>query len=107
MPVNGTGSTSTGVEGREAPETEGATVSVFPNPFNPETVISVQLPAASNVDLRVFDLLGREVAVLVNEERGAGVFQVVWDASQYPSGVYFCRAQVGDRLLSRKLVLQK
>jgi len=107
MPVNGTGSTSTGVEGRDAPEIERASVSIFPNPFNPETVISVQLPAASNVDLRVFDLLGREVAVLVNEERGAGVFQVVWDASQYPSGVYFCRAQVGTRLLSKKLVLQK
>ncbi len=105
--VSGTGSTSTGVERSDEQGIDRASVNIFPNPFNPETVISVQLPAVSDVDLRVFDLLGREVAVLVNEELGAGVFQVIWDASQFPSGVYFCRAQVGDRLLSRKLVLQK
>lgn len=68
----------------------------YPNPFNPTTAISYQLTAFSFVTLKVFDMLGREVATLVNEERGAGTHRVVWDASGYPSGVYVYRLQARD-----------
>lgn len=61
----------------------------FPNPFNPTTVIRYQLPAESNVTLKVFDVLGKEVSVLVNEIQDAGYQQLEWDATSNPSGLYF------------------
>jgi hypothetical protein len=60
----------------------------FPNPFNPTTAISYQLPAASDVRLSVFDLLGREVAVLVDERKAPGSYEVQFDAAAMASGVY-------------------
>jgi hypothetical protein len=63
----------------------------FPNPFNPTTVISYQLPVNSQVTLKVFDMLGREVATLVNEQRPAGSYDVPWNASRFASGVYLVR----------------
>jgi photosystem II stability/assembly factor-like uncharacterized protein len=77
----------------------------YPNPFNPSTVVSYQLPVVSRVDLRVFDLLGREVAVLVNEEKPPGSYTMTWDASDLPSGVYFCRLTAGGFSQIRKAVL--
>jgi hypothetical protein len=85
----------------------------YPNPFNPSTVINYQLPAVSLVTLKVFDMLGREVATLVNGERGAGTHSTVWDASGYPSGVYVYRlqarnlsiGQAGVSVDSRRMVL--
>jgi hypothetical protein len=65
----------------------------YPNPFNPTTVISYQLPVASDVKLVVYDLLGREVRVLVNERKNAGSYEVKFDASGPSSGVYFYRLQ--------------
>ncbi len=87
-------------------ETGGGTVPLsyrleqnFPNPFNPQTVIRFQIPEEGRVLLRVFDIMGREVAHLIDEERGAGFYEVVWDgtgASQapLPSGIYFCAMEV-------------
>jgi len=63
----------------------------YPNPFNPTTAVSFQLSAISFVALRVYDVLGTEVATLVNGERGAGTHSVVWDASGRPSGIYVYR----------------
>jgi hypothetical protein len=63
----------------------------YPNPFNPATVISFHLPVASIVRLVVFDMLGREVSLLLHEKREAGVHEVLFDASGLPSGVYFSR----------------
>ncbi len=63
----------------------------YPNPFNPSTVISYQLSAVSNVTLRIYDVLGREVATLVNGRQNSGQHSVVFDAGNMPSGVYFCR----------------
>jgi hypothetical protein len=68
----------------------------YPNPFNPTTVISFQLSAVSEVKLSVYDILGREVAVLVNERKGPGSYEVRFDGSNLASGVYFYRLQVGD-----------
>jgi hypothetical protein len=68
----------------------------YPNPFNPTTVISYQLPAFSHVALKVHDVLGREVATLVDETEKAGSYQAVWNASRYASGVYFYRLSAGS-----------
>lgn len=87
----------------------------FPNPFNPATSICFKLPAPSGVEgsevspvmLKVFDVLGREVATLVNDVRPAGTYTVRWEASSLPSGVYFYRIQVGDFYQTRRLILLK
>lgn len=79
-----------------------------PNPFNPTTVISYQLSVAGSVELKIFDLLGREVAMLVNEEKSAGAYSITWDASAsggLPSGVYFYRLQSGTFTETKKLLL--
>jgi len=55
----------------------------------------------------VYDLLGREVAVLVNETLPAGVYKATWDASRFPSGVYLCRMQAGEFVAVRKMLLVK
>jgi hypothetical protein len=77
----------------------------YPNPFNPSTTITFELPKPSHVSLSVFDLLGREVSVLVNERRNAGAHEVKFDASGFSSGVYFYRLQAGDFVRTRKFVL--
>jgi photosystem II stability/assembly factor-like uncharacterized protein len=77
----------------------------YPNPFNPSTAIKYELPNSSDVRLSVYDMLGREVAVLVNERRDAGVHEVTFDGSNLASGVYFYRLQAGALVQSRKLVL--
>jgi FG-GAP repeat. len=77
----------------------------YPNPFNPSTVISYQLPVVSEVSLKVYDLLGREVATLVNQRQEAGRYQVVFDASRLASGVYFYRLQAGAFVETRKMMV--
>jgi hypothetical protein len=77
----------------------------YPNPFNPSTTIKYELPKSAAVKLIVFDLLGREVSVLVNERMDAGVHEVKFDASNLPSGAYLYRLQTEDSVQSRKLLL--
>ena len=79
----------------------------YPNPFNPETVISYELSVPSLVKLVVYDLIGREVATLVNENKQAGTYRVRWDASKMPSGTYFYQLESSGVRLVRKLVLLK
>ena len=79
----------------------------FPNPFNPTTVVRFQLPVASDVRLAVYDVLGREVCVLVNEKRHAGDHEVKYDGSDLASGAYFYRLQAGDFVQTRKLIIVK
>jgi endoglucanase len=79
----------------------------FPNPFNPTTNLRFALPSASFVTLKVYDLLGRELATIVNGNRAAGTYTVSWDASAYPSGVYFCRMQGGNFVVTKKMSLVK
>lgn len=78
-----------------------------PNPFNPSTNISFALPRAEHVTLKVVDLLGREVAVLVNEQRAPGVHSVTFEAGHLTSGPYFYVLQAGEARLVRKLLLAK
>ncbi|HEY9167515.1 MAG TPA: T9SS type A sorting domain-containing protein [Candidatus Kryptonia bacterium] len=79
----------------------------YPNPFNPSTVISYQLPAVSRVTLKVFDILGREIATLVDARENAGYHEVRFDGSRLSSGVYFYRMTAGNYVSTRKLLLIK
>ena len=79
----------------------------YPNPFNPSTIISWQLPASSYVTLKVYDILGREVATLVNEEKTAGNYKVPFDAKNLASGIYFYRLKAGNYISVKKMILLK
>jgi hypothetical protein len=79
----------------------------FPNPFNPSTVISYELPVGGNVTLKVFDILGKELTTLVNQFKPAGKFKVEFNAKALPGGVYFYRIQAGNFIETRKMVLMK
>jgi hypothetical protein len=79
----------------------------YPNPFNPSTTITFDLPGFAFVSLKVYDVLGREVARLVNETKTPGGHSVKWDASDFPSGIYFARLEAAGRLLTRKMCLVK
>jgi len=78
---------------------------VFPNPFNTVATIRYQLQVASYVELVVYDVSGREVASLVNGHSSFGKHEVVWDASNQTSGVYFIRLTVDGRQSSVKKIL--
>jgi len=69
----------------------------YPNPFNPISVIKYQLNEAKFVTLKVFDILGKEIALLVNTSQAAGTYEVTFDGSALPSGIYFCRMEAADR----------
>lgn len=81
----------------------------YPNPFNPGTVIRFQLPVAGTVTLKVFDILGREIATLVNGFKQAGVYDTRFsmNGSRSSGGVFFCRMQAGDLTLTKKMLLIK
>lgn len=79
----------------------------FPNPFNPSTTIRFSIPHETLVRLQIFDLLGREVQTLISQELQGGTHSVVWDASQHASGVYYCRLQTNEIILTRAMLLQK
>ncbi len=79
----------------------------YPNPFNPTTVINYQIPKDGLVTLKVYDVLGREVATLINEHQQAGRYNINFDASNLPSGVYIYQIRAGDYNQSRKMLLIK
>lgn len=102
--------TATGVDAQEVP-LSSALMQNFPNPFNPSTKIRYSVGADAGqsssipVRLAVFDLLGREVALLVNEQQPPGVYEVNFDAAQLSSGVYLYRFLAGDVVYTRKMVV--
>jgi hypothetical protein len=77
----------------------------YPNPFNPTTTISFSLPSKSFVSIKIFDLIGKDVAIIVSEELSAGDHSCQWNAEGLPSGVYFCRLYAGSFSETKKLVL--
>jgi hypothetical protein len=80
----------------------------FPNPFNPSTEIRYSVSTSGNTSLRVFDVLGREAATLVNEHKSAGTYRVTWSpAANMPSGIYFYQLQAGQYRETKKLLLMK
>ena len=78
-----------------------------PNPFNPVTNISYSIPRSGEVSLKIYNLLGEEVASLVDGHQPTGEYQTEWDASNISSGIYFYRLQAGDFVKTRKMVLLK
>jgi photosystem II stability/assembly factor-like uncharacterized protein len=85
----------------------------YPNPFNPSTTIRYELTTPAFVSMNIFNTLGQEVALLVNEQKAAGIYQIRWNPSNVPSGIYFCRlqarqtngGQAGEFTQTKKLVL--
>jgi hypothetical protein len=79
----------------------------YPNPFNPSTKIKYQIAEHSFVSLKVYDVLGSEVAKIVNEEKPAGIYEVEWNASGFSSGIYFYQLKTGNFVETKKMLLLK
>ncbi|MCW8812430.1 MAG: T9SS type A sorting domain-containing protein, partial [Chlorobium sp.] len=87
----------------------------YPNPFNPSTKIKYTVPIviasvakqSQLINLKVYDILGREVAVLVNEQKPAGTYEVEFDGKGLPSGIYFYQLRAGNFVETKKMVLMK
>ena len=79
----------------------------YPNPFNPNTTIKYNIPEQSFISIKLFDVLGREVRTLVNEEKAIGNYEVDFEAFNLPSGIYIYRLQAGDFIETKKMVLLK
>ena len=77
----------------------------YPNPFNPSTKIKFSIPEIGHVTLKVYDVLGNEIATLVNEEKQAGSYEIKFDATQLSSGIYFYKLQAGDFVETKKMIL--
>jgi len=101
-------STLVGVE--EKPEEINKSFSLsqnYPNPFNPTTIIKFSIPHSQFSTLKVYDILGQEVATIFNEVKARGTYQLTFNASQLASGVYFYRLTSGDFVRTRKMMLIK
>jgi hypothetical protein len=86
---------------------EFALLQNYPNPFNPTTSIKFSVPETSSVTIKVFDVLGNEVAVLLDEVKSAGVFKVTYDASETASGIYFYQMKAGNFISVKKMSILK
>lgn len=100
----GTGTSSNESGNLELPESVEL-LQNYPNPFNSNTVIRYQLPKTRDVRLEVYDMLGRKVAVLVDEVQQPGSHLIIWNATNVPSGTYFYRLHAGDEIRSRAMTL--
>jgi hypothetical protein len=79
----------------------------YPNPFNPVTLIKYSLPKASDVKIAVYDILGREIVTLIDEQQQPGKYEVKWDASNVSSGIYFYQLKTRDYIATKKMILIK
>ncbi len=79
----------------------------YPNPFNPSTTIEYSIPKDANVSIKIYDVLGKEVATLVNDQKSAGTYIINWNASNFSSGLYFYRINAGEFTQTRKMFLVK
>ena len=79
----------------------------YPNPFNPTTTIKYQIPKESFVTIKLFDMLGKEIAILVNEEKQIGSYEIKFDALNLPSGVYLYKLTSGNFTETKKMILLK
>lgn len=93
-------------EGIQLP-TEFALMQNYPNPFNPSTTITYHLPKIVNVELKVYDVLGNEVATLVDEYKPAGIYNVQFKMDKLSSGVYFYQLRAGDFIQTKKMIIIK
>jgi hypothetical protein len=79
----------------------------YPNPCNPTAIIKYMTYHIGSMTMKVYDMFGREIALLVNEYKHPGTHLVQWNASGMPSGIYFCQLQAGNVVHTKKLVLNK
>ena len=79
----------------------------YPNPFNPKTSIQYAISSRQFVTLKVYDVIGNEIAILVNGEKSEGIYEVTWNATDLPSGVYFYQLKVGEFISTKKMILIK
>jgi len=81
----------------------------YPNPFNPETSIQYEIPRSNHVRVTIFDMLGREVAALVNQDQSAGTYTVTFHVQKYSgsSGMYYCRMTAGEYSKKMKMICLK
>jgi hypothetical protein len=100
------GPTTLDVKRNEIP-TEFCLSQNYPNPFNPTTIIEFDLPKSSEVSLKIYNILGKEIATLVSDRLSAGSYSYEWDASNLTSGVYLYRLQAGNYVDTRKMVLMR
>lgn len=79
----------------------------YPNPFNPNTTVEFGIPSASSVSIKIFNVLGQEVATILEDNLAAGTYKVEWNAQPFASGTYFYRLLSGSHSETKKLILQK
>ena len=79
----------------------------YPNPFNPITRIDFSIPTDSNVSIKVYDILGKQVASLADEYYGSGYHTLIWNANEYSSGIYFVKMIAENFIATQKLMLVK
>ena len=79
----------------------------YPNPFNPNTNISFSIPQSNFVQIKIYDVVGGLVDVLVNEEKPAGVYNIEWNANHNPAGIYFYQMKAGNFNETKKILLLK
>jgi hypothetical protein len=96
-----------GVEDEETVPTEYALEQNYPNPFNPTTTFRYSTPTQSKVVIKVFDILGNEIATLMDEEKSVGTYELTWNASNLSSGIYFYQLNSGNFIETKKMILLK
>jgi len=79
----------------------------YPNPFNPETSIRFSIPTSENVELNVYNILGQKVSLLINEQKAQGEYEIKFNASNLPSGIYIYSLRAGNVFETRKMLLVK
>ncbi len=79
----------------------------YPNPFNSSTKFKFEVPVASHVKIIIYDILGKEIAVLLNERLSPGIYETAWDANNYSSGIYFCKLVTNKYVSTKKMCLTK
>ena len=82
-------------------------LNAYPNPFNPSTTLSFSVPVEGLIQVSIYNITGQEIEKLASEYKLAGTYQYTWDASLYPSGVYFARFGLNNTFHTQKLVLMK
>ena len=105
--INSGNSVTGGIDNNRSQATEYKLLQNYPNPFNPSTTIRYSIPTTSLISLKVYDILGRELATLVNEEKPAGTYKLTWNAANIPSGIYFYKLQAGNYIQTKKMILMK
>ncbi len=99
--------TIVGVEDEISLPTEFALNQNYPNPFNPSTKISWQVPVGSQQTLKIYDVLGNEIMILIDEYKPAGKYEIEFNAANLPSGVYFYQLKAGELISTKKMILLK